>query len=145
MQTPAQIVLLSPAVQDLYPEYPGMIYYVDINPAQDLPVQWDATTPGDGIYLTLSSGLWNETDQSYTAGSVSCTLVDDGSHVVPASLLSQLPVNPQQGIGLTIVRMNRTQAQVPLTRGGNGWVILRGESTYFASGKPSWVDNPLVK
>ncbi|HRZ81518.1 MAG TPA: hypothetical protein P5069_03610, partial [Candidatus Hydrogenedentes bacterium] len=117
----------------------------DINPAQDLPVQWDATTPGDGIYLTLSSGLWNETDQSYTAGSVSCTLVDDGSHVVPASLLSQLPVNPQQGIGLTIVRMNRTQAQVPLTRGGNGWVILRGESTYFASGKPSWVDNPLVK
>jgi len=139
VQTPAQIVLQSPAAQDMYPDHPGLVSFVDIDPAQDLLVQWDASTPADGVMLMLSAGFVNEADQTYETGSVVCTLVDDGSHIVPVSLLSQLPVSPTQGIALNIVRMNRTQAQVPLTRGGNGWVILRGESSFAAAGKPSWL------
>lgn len=135
VQTPSQIALLTPVPQDMYPEYPGLLFSVDINPAQDLPVQWDASAPADGVLLVLTSGASNETDGSYTSGSVVCTLVDDGSHIVPASLLAQLPVNPYQGISLSIVRMNRAQTQVPLTRGGDGWVGLRGESSFFAAGK----------
>lgn len=142
VQTPAQIVLQAPVAQDMYPEYPGLVSFVDIDPAQDLLVQWDASTPADGVMLMLSAGFFNEADQTYETGSVVCTLVDDGSHLVPVSLLSQLPVSPTQGISLNIVRMNRTQAQAPLARGGNGWVILRGESSFAAAGKPSW---PVVK
>lgn len=141
VQTPSQVVLLLPEPQDMYPDYPGMAYYVDIDPAQDLPVQWDGSA-SDGIVLSLTSGVWDEVAMVYTFGSVVCTLVDDGEHTVPAALLSQLPVNPYSGIALSIVRMKQTQAQVPLARGGNGWVILRGETSYVAAGKPNWVTPP---
>lgn len=144
VQTPSQVVLLLPEPQDMYPDYPGMVYYVDIDPAQDLPVQWDASA-SDGVVLSLTSGVWDEATMTYTFGSVVCTLVDDGEHTVPAALLSQLPVNPYSGIALHIVRMKQAQAQVPLARGGNGWVMLRGETSFIAAGKPNWITPPAAK
>lgn len=98
--------------------------------------------PSDGIVLSLTSGVWDDVAMVHTFGSVVCTLVDDGEHTVPAALLSQLPVNPYSGIALSIVRMKQAQAQVPLARGGNGWVILRGETSCVAECKPSWVTSP---
>ena len=107
-------------------------YSVDIDLDSDLALAWNADQPGDLVIVSVSSMVYEgDIPQS---GSVTCMLVDDGSHVIPASLLSQLPQSDQHAhVTFFAIRYSVSVIAVPLTHGGNGWVTVMAGSSVTAS------------
>ncbi|MDQ1257575.1 MAG: hypothetical protein QG656_2181, partial [Candidatus Hydrogenedentes bacterium] len=66
---------------------------VTIDFGADLNLVWDATSPGDLVQVNIMSTLYDSDTQSSVVGYISCQLVDDGAHTIPASYLANMP-NP---------------------------------------------------
>lgn len=118
---PGPLTFTSPVIIPM-----DMFNRVDIDLSSDLVLAWDASAPGDYVEVTVSSSAYDFDIMEIQTGVVRCLLVDDGSHVIPAVLLSQLPYDPL--ISTVIFSASRhvlAQQAVPLARvSGNGIVRL---------------------
>ncbi len=110
------------------PEITSRIWFntVDIDLSSELVLAWDASAPGDYVEVSVSSSAFDLDTMQFQTGVVQCLLGDDGSHVIPASLLSQLPYDPMYStVMFSASRHVLAQQAVPLARTtGNGIVGL---------------------
>jgi hypothetical protein len=103
----------------------GGMSTVNIDFDADLNLTWDATTPGDLVQVNVTSTLYDPLTQSSVVGFVSCQLVDDGAHTIPASYLANMPNPGQSGsASFSATRINMSQQPAPLTAGGTGYVMV---------------------
>jgi len=134
-QIPPQLEVTSPEItQTLY----GSTF--DFNPEQDMNIVWNAPetpVPGSFIEVTLSgtSYIFNGDREVANVVVINCTLMDDGSHVIPKELLQQLPVgsiNQPAFFNLTISRCYLQEFPVPLVKGGNGKFLVNAQTIVTA-------------
>ena len=94
-----------------------------------LDFKWDATAPGDGIYLTLT--LFDSISGTQLE-QVTCTVIDDGAFTVPPNLFSQWSAG--QTLYVKVGRGLQSSATVPLNDADVGvigaYAVVGAASTY---------------
>jgi PKD repeat protein len=114
-----------PVLDRLSPDYMNFPLDADVN------VLW-APTGSDYVQFMVTVGVSNPDDPNdYRQGMITCITEDDGTHIIPANLMQQLPTfTPEEPamISFNAIFVMRDEVEAPLTQGGNGIVQVMSQA-----------------